>query len=167
VKTINTQTEKNPKPKHTPGILKTFTEQIMPGSVHWSDQKIDLHAWVACTRTGLVLWDPYFSNYDYVKRLHGVDRDEVRQYERLTGAEETTAWKFVWGKVVKPWLKENRQVLHVTDEKILRMVVQDPVPNMCFMNAWAYHITSPRPTRMQLGKMGWRTKTGDMHWEFG
>jgi hypothetical protein len=110
---------------------------------------IDGHFWLV--RDGKII-DPYFNDYDYIKRVQGCNNKQVY----LPASPLVQA-------VMKKKFYEVEQTLGVSKD-FWKKFSPKPTANRCWQNA---HILMEDGDELVFGSMGWHKKSGGIHYEFG
>jgi hypothetical protein len=119
---------------------------------------LDIHCWVECSDGSI--YDPYFKEYDMVKRVHGVGKTTKVCYGAITDkAEKKRLWTVIWKRGIRPIVRDN------PGRDVFAHFLSHPQFGHCFLNAYAYHLAN-KGTVFQIGKMGWEKKNG-VWWEYG
>ena len=118
-------------------------------------KKGDYHCWVV-DKSGKVVNDPYFSLYDFVRKIHGCPSKEMH-YKEFPTEVQKLAWKFI---------KENKMPITKT-KGWAKAFYKTPQVNHCPYNAAAFVIKNKgKGYRIAVGSMGWKS-ANSIWWEFG
>jgi len=126
----------------------------------------DLHAWLE-DEAGNVIYDPFFDEYyDFIK-LHGLFTDPETPSPHLPQRhgriyKKRPEWQPIIQATLKGMVKKMMRCGVVVSE-----YYQPARFGCCVYNAYFEKLRHNPKAKLCVGQMGWKTKSGGEHWEYG
>jgi len=131
---------------------------------------MDIHMWVE-DKKGNVVCDPWFKEYDYIKRVRNCEPGAEEMYHAYTGEKGRK-----WMARIQKDMKEKLSIFDLdagivtqwgsSKKQVWAEFYDNPKFQMCTFNAISYWKKNKHLV-LRVGAMGWRTRTGKIWWEFG
>jgi len=128
---------------------------------------MDFHCWVV--KGDGSIYNPEFKDYNYIKDVWGIDKDEPIILEPFSKELQLECLKTIMDSIkIEEYLRIlNNKINEVgnVNDILTYLFVKDPICGKCFCNSWYYK--KLYGGKFVIGRMGWRKKDGTVYYEFG
>jgi hypothetical protein len=128
---------------------------------------LDLHVWCE-DEEGNVIYDPFFNEYYDIMEEHDClgNTGSVHMPERFGRIYKK---RDEWQPILKAIMKRSVKSLMADGISVSEAAYRMPQKyGCCFYNAYFWKLRNPeKNAKICVGQMGWKTTSGDEHWEYG
>ena len=146
-----------------------ITQGSFKGIAKGETVNYDLHAWCE-DEEGNILYDPWFPEFDLIVAANKCN-DENDSMEDFLVERNGRIYKKrpEWQPIVNAVMKRSVSLMMADGIAVSDAAFKVPARyGCCVYNAYFWKLRNPtKNAKLCVGQMGWKTKSGGEHWEYG